>query len=75
MQQKARKLWGTLAIIALLIVYPLAVMELYATTMIGLPWWGGDAGLVWIACGNAALALLAVALLRRSRARERGSLA
>jgi hypothetical protein len=50
--QKIRKLWGTLGIIVLLIVYPLAVMELYATTMMGLPWWGAIAvlavaGLLW----------------------------
>jgi hypothetical protein len=52
MTQRTRKLWGTLAIIALLIVYPLAVMELYVSTMIGLPWWGAVtvlciAGLLW----------------------------
>jgi len=40
------------AIIALLIVYPLAVMEIYVTTMMGLPWWGAIvvlciAGLLW----------------------------
>lgn len=52
MTQRTRKLWGTLAIIALLIVYPLAVMELFATTMMGLPSWGAItvlcvAGLLW----------------------------
>jgi len=52
MQQKVRKLWGTVAIIALLIVYPLAVMEIFVNTMIGLPWWGTIAvlciaGLAW----------------------------
>lgn len=52
MTQRTRKLWGTLAIIALLIVYPLAVMELYVGTMLGLPWWGTVtvlcvAGLLW----------------------------
>ena len=52
MRERARKLWGMLAIIALLIVYPLVVMELYVTTMMGLPWWGtiivlGIAGLLW----------------------------
>jgi hypothetical protein len=52
MQQKTRKLWGTVAIIALLIVYPLAVMQVYVTTMMGLPWWGAIivlciAGLLW----------------------------
>ena len=40
MTQRTRKLWGTLGIIASLVIYPLAVMELYATTMMGLPWWG-----------------------------------
>lgn len=40
MRQSTRKLWGTVAIIALLIVYPLAVMELYATYLMALPWWG-----------------------------------
>ena len=29
-----------MGIIASLVIYPLAVMELYATTMMGLPWWG-----------------------------------
>ena len=52
MREKARKLWGMLAIIALMIVYPLAVMELYVSTMMGLPWWGAIlvlavAGLLW----------------------------
>jgi hypothetical protein len=52
MTQRTRKLWGTLGIIASLIVYPLAVMELYATTAMGLPWWGAItvlciAGLLW----------------------------
>ena len=40
MRQSTRKLWGTIGIIALLIVYPLAVMELYASYLMGLPWWG-----------------------------------
>ena len=40
MQQRARKLWGTLAIIATLIVYPLLVMEIYVSALMGLPWWG-----------------------------------
>ncbi len=52
MRERARKLWGMLAIVALMIVYPLAVMELYVTTMMGLPWWGAIlvlavAGLLW----------------------------
>jgi len=52
MTQRTRKLWGTLAIIASLIAYPLAIMEIYATTMMGLPWWGAIgvlavAGLLW----------------------------
>jgi hypothetical protein len=52
MRERARKLWGMLAIIALMIVYPLAVMELYVSTMMGLPWWGAIlvlavAGLLW----------------------------
>lgn len=52
MTQKIRKLWGTLGIIVSLIVYPLAIMELYATTMMGLPWWGAIVvlavfGLLW----------------------------
>jgi hypothetical protein len=53
MQQKTRKLWGTLGIIALLIVYPLAIMEIYVSTpLMGLPWWGAIivlaiAGLLW----------------------------
>ncbi len=52
MRQRVRKLWGLLAIIALLIVYPLAVMEIYVTWMMALPWWGAIAvlavaGLLW----------------------------
>ncbi len=52
MQQKSRKLLGTVAIIALLIAYPLVVMEIYASTMMALPWWGAIvvlciAGLLW----------------------------
>ena len=52
MRERTRKLWGMLAIIALMIVYPLAVMELYVSTMMGLPWWGAIlvlavAGLLW----------------------------
>ena len=52
MRERARKLWGMLAIIALMIAYPLAVMELYVSTMMGLPWWGAIlvlavAGLLW----------------------------
>ncbi|MBN9306375.1 MAG: DUF2842 domain-containing protein [Devosia sp.] len=52
MQQKTRKLWGTVAIIVLLIVYPLAIMQIYVTTMMDLPWWGAIlvlciAGLLW----------------------------
>ena len=52
MTQKIRKLWGTLGIIASLIIYPLAIMELYASTMMGLPWWGAIVvlavfGLLW----------------------------
>ena len=40
MRQSTRKLLGTVGIIVLLIVYPLAIMELYATYLMGLPWWG-----------------------------------
>ena len=53
MQQKSRKLLGTVAILALLVVYPLAVMELYVSTpLMGLPWWAAIivlciAGLLW----------------------------
>jgi hypothetical protein len=52
MQQRTRKLWGTVAIIVLLIVYPLAVVELYVSTLMALPWWGtivvlAVAGLLW----------------------------
>ncbi len=52
MQQRARKLLGLLAIIALLIAYPLTVMEAYVTWLVGLPWWGAilvlcAAGLLW----------------------------
>jgi Protein of unknown function (DUF2842) len=52
MRQSNRKLVGTFAILATLIVYPLAVMEIYATWLSGLPWWGAiavlaAAGLIW----------------------------
>ena len=52
MQPRTRKLWGTLMIIALLIIYPLAVMQVYSTKLMGLPWWGAIvvlciAGLLW----------------------------
>jgi hypothetical protein len=52
MQQRTRKLWGTVALIALLVVYPLAVVEIYVSTLMGLPWWGTIAvlciaGLLW----------------------------
>ncbi|MGN6158721.1 MAG: DUF2842 domain-containing protein [Devosia sp.] len=52
MQPRTRKLWGTLMMIALLIIYPLAVMQVYSTTLMGLPWWGAIvvlciAGLLW----------------------------
>ena len=53
MTQRTRKLWGTLGIIASLIVYPLAIMEIYVSTpLMGLPWWGAIivlaiAGLLW----------------------------
>ena len=53
MQQKSRKLLGTVAILVLLIVYPLAIMEVYVSTpLMGLPWWGAIialciAGLLW----------------------------
>jgi uncharacterized membrane protein len=33
----------------------------------GVPWWGGDVSVAWIAVANALFALAAVALLRRSR--------
>ena len=39
MTQKTRKLWGTVAILALLVVYPLAVMAFYSSYLMGLPWW------------------------------------
>jgi hypothetical protein len=52
MQQRTRKLWGTLALIALLVVYPLAVVQIYVSTLMDLPWWGTIivlciAGLLW----------------------------
>ncbi len=52
MRQTNRKLLGTFGMIALIIVYPLAVMELYATTMMALPWWAAIIvlailGLLW----------------------------
>jgi hypothetical protein len=52
MQPRTRKLWGTLMMIALLIIYPLAVMQVYSTKLMGLPWWGAIvvlciAGLLW----------------------------
>ena len=52
MPQRTRKLLGTVAIVILLIAYPLAVMEIYATWFSALPWWGAilvlcAAGLLW----------------------------
>jgi len=52
MQPRTRKFWGTLMMIALLIIYPLAVMQVYSTKLMGLPWWGAIvvlciAGLLW----------------------------
>lgn len=39
MNQRTRKLWGTVGILLSLVVYPLAAMELYVSTLMGLPWW------------------------------------
>ena len=41
-----------LVLIVLTIAYPLAVMQVYATNLMGLPWWGAVlvlcvAGLLW----------------------------
>lgn len=52
MRQTNRKLLGLFAILGLLIVYPLAIMELYVSTMMALPWWGAIIvlailGLLW----------------------------
>ncbi len=52
MPQRTRKLLGTVAIVILLIAYPLAVMEIYVTWFAALPWWGAIivlcvAGLLW----------------------------
>jgi hypothetical protein len=51
-RQSARKLWGTVAILVLLVAYPLAVMEIYASHFMALPWWGAlvvlaIAGIFW----------------------------
>lgn len=40
MPQRTRKLLGTFGLIALIIVYPLVVMEAYVTWLMALPWWG-----------------------------------
>jgi len=53
MQQRARKLLGMLALVALLIVYPLAVVALGANWIASLPWWGAIgavivAAIVWL---------------------------
>lgn len=52
MPQRARKLWGTLGFIVLMIAYPLAIMDIYVSYMMALPWWGAIvvlavAGLLW----------------------------
>ena len=52
MRQSIRKPLGTFAIIALLIVYPLVVMEIYVTWLMALPWWAAIltlaiAGICW----------------------------
>jgi hypothetical protein len=40
MPQRTRKLLGTVGLIVLIVAYPLLVMEIYVTWMMGLPWWG-----------------------------------
>lgn len=52
MTQRTRKFLGIFVIIALLIVYPLAVMQVYVSTLMSLPGWGAVlvlcvAGLLW----------------------------
>lgn len=52
MTQRTRKFLGIFVIIALLIVYPLAVMQVYVSTLMALPGWGAvlvlcAAGLLW----------------------------
>ena len=52
MTQRTRKLLGTIGLIVLTIAYPLAVMQVYSTNLMGLPWWGAVlvlcvAGLLW----------------------------
>lgn len=52
MNQSQRKLVGTLALIVLVVAYPLAGMVLYVTYLAGSPWWGAIlyamvAGLGW----------------------------
>ncbi|HEX4296382.1 MAG TPA: DUF2842 domain-containing protein [Devosia sp.] len=52
MTRSTRNLLGLLAILGLLVIYPLAVMEIYASYMMALPWWGAIgvlcvAGLLW----------------------------
>ena len=40
MRQSTRKLWGTVGLIVLIVVYPLAVAVLLGSWLAGLPWWG-----------------------------------
>lgn len=39
MTQRSRKLWGTLGLIALIVVYCVAVMAVYLNLLGGQPWW------------------------------------
>lgn len=52
MTQSSRKLAGTVLIIVLLAVYPLAAMQVYASWLAAAPWWiavgyAMVAGLLW----------------------------
>ncbi len=53
MSQSTRKLLGTIALIVVTIVYPLAMMEVWARLLAGQPWWVAIgyalvAGLGWV---------------------------
>jgi hypothetical protein len=40
MRQSARKLWGTVGLIVLMVVYPLAIAVGLGGWLATLPWWG-----------------------------------
>lgn len=48
MRQSARKLWGTIGFIVLIVGYPLAVMAICGNWLAAIPWWA-SIGIVMVA--------------------------